>query len=340
MLKTKLCELFGIEYPIINAGMGGAVAGADLAAAVSEAGGLGTVGLAGLGPEAIQTELGAARAKTSKPLAVNLLIPFLQPGLLEATLKTSIQVLTFFWGDARQYVEAIRATHAAGVKVIWQCGSPDEACWAKDAGVDAVMAQGFEAGGHVRGTSTTLALIPEVRDAIGDMPLIAAGGIADGRGLAAVLALGADGAALGTRFIASPEAGAHQQYKERILTAKADDTFHTTLFDIGWPDAPHRVLRTKLVERWETAGRPASGKRPGEGDVIVRSIRPGVQLPPVNYSIAPPIDCLEGDIEGLAFYAGQSCTLVHEILPAGAIVQRIAAEAEAIIAQRLAAFTR
>ncbi len=339
MLKTRLCELLGIEYPIVSAGMGG-VAAADLAAAVSEAGGLGTLGLAAFGREGIQTEISAARAKTQKPLAANLLVPFLRPGIVDLVLQMPLQVLTFFWGGPNDHVAAIRSAHDAGIKIIWQCGSADEASQAKAAGVDIVMAQGFEAGGHVRGTTTTLALIPAVRDAIGDLPLIASGGIADGRGLAAALALGADGAAIGTRFLASTEAAAHPLYKEKVLAAKADDTFHTTLFDIGWPDAAHRVIRTKLVERWEAAGRPPSGNRPGEGVEIVRSTRPEIELPPVNYSVAPPIDCLEGNPEGLAFYAGQSCSIVREILPAAEIVRNIVAEAEAVIGARLASMLR
>jgi len=339
ILQTRVCKLFGIEFPIISAGMGG-IARAELAAAVSEAGGLGTVGLAGLGPEGIKKEIAQARTRTRKPLAANLLVPFLRPGIVEAVAETGVDVVTFFWGDPRQHAGAIKLTHRAGVKIIWQCGSAEEARWARDAGADAVMAQGFEAGGHVRGEVTTLALIPEVRDAIGEMGLIAAGGIADGRGLVAALALGADGAAFGTRFIASVEAAAHPRYKERILRAHARETIHTTLFDVGWPGAPHRVLRTEVVDEWERAGRPASGKRPGEGETIVSLRRSDLELPLVNYPVLPPVTELEGDIERLPLYAGQSCTLVNEILPAGAIVRRIAAEATDVIANRLARLAR
>jgi NAD(P)H-dependent flavin oxidoreductase YrpB (nitropropane dioxygenase family) len=339
MLKTKLCELFGIEYPIISAGMG-AIAMADLAAAVSAAGGLGTLGLGVSSREGIQIEVAAARSRTSKPLAANLIVPFLRHGIVAAVARLPIQVLTFFWGDARDHVESIRIARDAGIKAVWQCGSADEARWAKEAGCDAVMAQGFEAGGHVRGETTTLALIPEVRDAIGDTPLIAAGGIADGRGLAAVLALGADGAVFGTRFLASEEALAHPLYKQRVIEANAQDTFHTTLYDVGWPAAPHRVLRTEFVERWEAAGRPATGQRPGEGETIIEIQRGDVSAPLVNYTVMPPADYVEGDLAALPFYAGQSCSLVREILPAGAIVQRIAAEAQAVIEHRLASFTR
>jgi nitronate monooxygenase len=339
MLKTRICELFGIEYPIISAGMGG-IALAELAAAVSEAGGLGTIGLAAFGREGIDNETAAARARTAKPLAANLLVPFLRPGIIEAAVQAPIQVLTFFWGDARQHAESIRLAHRSAIKVVWQCGTADEAHWAKEAGADAVMAQGFEAGGHVRGTTTTVALIPEVRDAIGELPMVAAGGFADGRGLAAALALGADGAVFGTRFIASHEAAAHPAYRARIVEANARDTLHTTLFDIGWPDAPHRVLRTKAVERWKAAGQPCSGQRPGEGVTLAHSRRADVEIPLVNYTVMCPADYIEGDIEGMPFYAGQSCSLVREILPAGEIVRRIAAEACKVIGQRLAPLAR
>lgn len=335
MLKTRICELFGIEYPIISAGMGG-VANAGLAAAVSDAGGLGTLGLAAFGRTAIRKEVAAVRSRTQKPLAANLLVPFLRPGIVETLAEALVQAVTFFWGDPANHIEDIKLLHGARKKVIWQCGCADEARAARDAGVDVVMAQGFEAGGHVRGTVTTFALVPEVRDVIGDLPMVAAGGIADGRGLAAALALGADGAVFGTRFLASVEAAAHPQYKRRIVEARAEETTHTTLFDIGWPEAPHRVLRNRTVERWEQAGRPASGQRPGEGATVAHLRRDEIEHPVFTYSVMAPTPEIEGDIDGLAFYAGQSCSLVHDILPAGEIVARIAREAFDTIAWRLA----
>ncbi len=335
MLKTRICDLFDIRYPIVSAGMGG-VAGAELAAAVSQAGGLGTIGLAGVSREMIQNEVAAARRLTSKPLAANLIAPFLRPGVVETMSRLPIQVVTFFWGDARQYADAVGVLRQAGIKTVWQCGSVDEARWAREAGVDAVMAQGLEAGGHVRGTVTTLALVPQVRDAIGDLPLLAAGGIADGRGLAAVLALGADGAAFGTRFVASVQSAAHRKYKERLVGAQATQTVHTTLFDIGWPDAPHRVLRTGLIDQWERAGSPPSGKRPGEGHTIARLRHGEIDAELVTYTVMPPLQYVEGDFEGMPFYAGQSCGLVNDIPSGGEIVRRIAAEAAAVIEKRLA----
>jgi NAD(P)H-dependent flavin oxidoreductase YrpB (nitropropane dioxygenase family) len=338
MLKTRICELFGIDHPIISAGMGG-VALAELAAAVSAAGGLGTICLAGLTRDGINQEILAARVRTRKPLAANVLVPFLRPEMIEAIAETPIQALTFFWGDPRDHDESIKLLRRRGIKVIWQCGSADEARSAKETGVDVVMAQGFEAGGHVRGTVATSALIPEVRDAVGDMPVVAAGGIADGRGFAAVLALGADGAVFGTRFLASHEAAAHPAYKQRVVEAHANETVHTTLFDIGWPAAPHRVLRTEIVEQWERAGRPESGKRSGEGKAVGVSRRADLAIALVNYTVMCPTDYIDGDIGGMPFYAGQSCTLVHEVLPAGEIVRRIATEARDVI-DRLASLAR
>jgi nitronate monooxygenase len=333
VLRTRFCEMFGVELPIMSAGMG-TVAHADLAAAVSEAGGMGTVALAGFTPEGMSAELSAARRLTKRPLCCNVLIPFLVPGVIEAVAAAPVDAVTLFWGKPSEHVPTFKAT---GKKVIWQCGSAEEAFAARRAGADAIIAQGFEAGGHVRGVTTTLALVPQVRDAIGDLPMLAAGGLADGRGLAAALALGADGAVFGTRLLASNEAAAHPVYKERILSARSEDTVHTTLFDIGWPDAPHRVLRTRVYEQWEQAGHPRSGSRPGEGASIGLVRHAGMEPPPpVKYTVMPPAAYVEGDIEEFAFYAGMSCALVKEILPAGEIVQQIAAEARDIIGKRLA----
>ena len=336
MLKTKFCELFGVEYPIVCAGMGG-VATATLAAAVSEAGGLGTIALAGLPPDAIAAEISAARKLTSKPIVVNLLIPFLRPGIIEALANQPISAVTLFWGDP---AEQIPACKKLGLKVIWQCGSAPEAAAATRAGADAIIAQGFEAGGHVRGVVTTFALVPEVRDAIGDLPMLAAGGISDGRGLAAAIALSADGAVFGTRFLASHESPAHPQYKQAVLDADATDTVHTKLFDIGWPDAAHRVIRTPTVDAWERAGSPTAPNRAGEGEVIARLRRGGFEAPLPRYSVSPPTDSVEGDISGLPFYAGQSVGLISRLAPAGEIVRQIAAEARDVIASKLAPLAR
>jgi nitronate monooxygenase len=334
MLHTTICNLLGIELPIISAGMGG-VALASLAAAVSEAGGFGHIAAASLSPAAIHREVAAARQITKKPIGLNLLIPFMRPGTVEAVADEPIDAVTFFWGAPSDHADSIRLLQRSRIKVIWQCGSPDEARDAADAGVDAIMAQGVEAGGHVRGTTSTFTLIPAVRDVIGALPMLAAGGLADGRALVAAIALGADGGVFGTRFIVANESAAHRDYKNAVIAAHAEDTLHTTLFDVGWPDAPHRVIRTPTVEAWERAGRPPKGQRPGEGDPAGTIRRSGTPVQLTRYSVMAPLDYIEGDISGLAFYAGQSCSLVNETSPAAEIVRRIATEARIAIAKRL-----
>jgi NAD(P)H-dependent flavin oxidoreductase YrpB (nitropropane dioxygenase family) len=332
MIRTRITQLFGIDCPIVSAGMAG-VAFADLAVAVSEAGGLGVIGAAGLAADRLDAELRAARALTRKPLAVNFIVPFLSDDALDAALGARADAVWFFWADPDRAL--VERCHRAGARVLWQCGSTAEARAARDAGVDVVIAQGYEAGGHVRGTVTTVALVPGMRDALGDLPLLAAGGLADGRGLAAALALGADGAVFGTRFLASEECAAHAEYKRRIVAASSDDTIHTLLFDVGWPDAPHRVLRTSLVREWEMAGRPPSGARPHEGEPTGRLLIEGAGAPLVSYSAHPPANYFDGNIDGHANYAGQGVGLVREILPAGEILRRIVREAEQVIAGRL-----
>jgi NAD(P)H-dependent flavin oxidoreductase YrpB (nitropropane dioxygenase family) len=176
-------------------------------------------------------------------------------------------------------------------------------------------------------------LIPAVVDAVSPVPVVAAGGIADGRGLAAVLALGAAGAWIGTRFLASQEATIHPRYRELVLKASETDTiFVEELFDIGWPNAPHRVLRSKTVEAWEAAGCPPSGKRPGEGEVIATSRAGG---PIVRYRSYTASADTEGDIDAMPLWAGQGVGLVSKLQSAGDIVREIADEANVIL-RRLA----
>ena len=327
-MKTELCERLGIDLPIIQAPIGGA-AGAPLAAAVSDAGGLGTVTVSGLGAEAAREKIRDVRERTSKPFAVNLLMSFPHKEELEVCLEERVPAVSFFWGDPSRHVERF---HAAGATVLLQVGSVEEAQRAADAGIDIVVAQGWEAGGHVRGNVATLPLVPSVVDAVAPVPVVAAGGIADGRGLAAVLALGAAGAWIGTRFLASEEASVHPDYRECILRGTAADTVYTTLFDVKFPDAPHRVLRNSTFAAWEAAGRPPSGQRPGEGDVIGTDAYGNTA---VRYqSVAARSDHV-GDIEAFAIWAGQGVGLVNRVQPAGEIVREIAEDAKRIL-ERLA----
>jgi nitronate monooxygenase len=324
-MKTPLCERLGIALPIIQAPMAGAV-GPALAAAVSDAGGLGMLALWRADADTIRRQVREVRSLTPRPFAVNLNLEFPQEERLAVCLDEGVPIISLFWGDPAALAPRAKA---GGAIVLHTVGSAGNARRAVDCGVDVIVAQGWEAGGHVCGTVATLPLVPAVVDAVSPTPVVAAGGIADGRGLAAVLALGASGAWIGTRFLASEEAAIHPWYRKRLLRATENDTvFFEELFDVRWPKAPHRVLRNKTVEAWEAAGRPPSGQRPGEGEVIATSPTSGEI---VRYQSYTPGADAEGDIEALSLWAGQSVGLVSRLQPAGEIVREIAAEAQAIL---------
>lgn len=326
MLTTELCRQVGVSLPIWNAGMGGGLAGPALAAAVSDAGGLGVLGMGGLPVPVIREQIREVRALTRSPFGVNIIMPLMgDDAQIECCLEERVPVLVLFWGDPGPYVER---AHAAGTRVVAQVGSVDEAKAVAAAGVDAVMIQGVEAGGHVRSTTSLSILLPATVDAVRPLPVVAAGGIGDGRGVAAALALGAQAVSLGTRFLCSDESRA--AYKERVVAASAEDTYFTKLFDIEWPDAAHRVLRNKIVEDWEAAGSPASGHRPGEGEIAGRMPVGGQMVELPRYSVFMPMEGFEGDLDASVLYCGESCSLISEVRPAAEIVRTLAADADAI----------
>ena len=326
-IETSLTRLIGLTAPIVQAPIGG-LTNPRLAAAVSNAGGLGMLAIGFRTVEDIRENVRATKALTSRPFGVNLIIDEPQDERLAAALEEGgVKLVSFFWGDPAPYLPAV---HAAGALASLTTGSAAEAKQAVDDGIDIIVAQGWEAGGHVWGEVSTLALVPAVVDAIGsDVPVIAAGGITDGRGLAAALALGAGGAWMGTRFVAAEETGAHPDYLARLLAARETDTFHSSLFDIGWPDAPHRTLRNATIEAWLAAGRPPSGQRPGEGDVLAHRAD-GSEI--VRYQSISVRDSVTGNVADLSLWAGQGAALVHDVLPAAEIVRSVTAQAEAVLA--------
>jgi nitronate monooxygenase len=313
-MRTPLCDLLGIEHPIVLAPMGGAV-GPELAAAVSNAGGLGMLPLTWAeNPGVIRK----TQELTSRPFGGNLALDWDQHDRLDAMLDGGLHIVSFFWGDPTSYIDRV---HQAGGIVLHTVGSADEAKSVVQAGADVVVAQGFEAGGHVWGRVGTIALVPAVVDAVAPVPVIAAGGIADARGVAAVLALGAQAAWIGTRFLLAEEAPIHEHYRRRLIAANETDTdWFADLFDRGWPNAPHRALRNTTVEAWEAAGRPPSGARPGEGDEI--AVRPD-GTPLLRYSSSTPSKGTEGDVEGLSLWAGQGVALATSVQPAAEIVAEL-----------------
>jgi NAD(P)H-dependent flavin oxidoreductase YrpB (nitropropane dioxygenase family) len=315
-MHTPICDLLGISVPIGNAGMAGGTAGPALAAAVSEAGGLG--GLAGIvdGPETSRERIRALRSMTSKPFSVNLWVHLLSaaPGLFDVCLEERVPSITLSFGDPTTFVAK---AHGAGVRVLCQVQTVAGARQAVAAGVDVIIAQGGEAGGHT-GSVATMALVPQVVDVAGGIPVIAAGGIADGRGLVAALALGAQGVIMGTRFVASAEATPSATgHRERIVAATADDTAFTDVFDvidqIRFPEGIHgRVVRTPFVDEWYGREEELRAAR-----AAIMAEAPKGEVP----------------LRAHSAYAGQSAGLVREVKPAAAIIADVLREAEAVLAK-------
>jgi nitronate monooxygenase len=336
-LQTPLCELLGIEHPILSAGMS-AVSGPELAAAVSNAGGLGVLGAAGNSPDAVRRRMQRTRELTAKPFGINFIIDVATgmdlPALraeVEAAAAEHAAAIVLVGGDPAPFAQI---AHDAGSLLFVQVGSVDDAVAFAAAGVDALIAQGVEAGGHVLGTTSIWELLPAVVRAVAPLPVIASGGIGDGAGLARALRSGAQAVSLGTRFIASDEASAHPAYKRRVVESTAADTVYARdLFDIGWPGTPHRMLRNRIVREWEAAGRPAPGHRPGEGTSIGRvASRSGDGEEVQRYSSMVVTPAFEGDIDEAPLWAGESCSVVNDIKPAADIVRDLVRDAGAALA--------
>lgn len=297
--------------------MGGGLSRHELAAAVSEAGGLGTVAVAGA--EAIERELAAARALTDRPIAVNLLLPFARKSWFEAASKADVVVT--FWGAPRR---------RTGGTWIHQCGSVTEARAAHAAGADAVIVQGVEAGGHVRGTLPALELLDRARAALPpDYPLLLAGGIAERADVQRALEAGATAAVAGTRFLLSSESHAHPDYKRRLLDAK--ETILTELFGAGWP-APHRVVANAATEHWLADGPNipllnralnhllATGVRYTPAGVQGRLVRNQLPNSRVLLPLAATDNGPSGLIEAGPLYAGETVARIGDVRPAREIV--------------------
>jgi nitronate monooxygenase len=315
MVRTAVCELLGIEEPIVQAPM---AAVPELAAAVSNAGGLGMLSLTWSTPAGDVVR--ETMALTDRPFGGNLVLASDQHHRLGEALEAGLRIVSLFWGDPGPYVEQV---HDANGVVLQTVGSAEEARRAVEIGVDVIVAQGWEAGGHVWGQVATLPLVPAVVDAVSPVPVIAAGGIGDSRGVAAVMALGAQAAWVGTRFLLAQEMPIHEEYRRRLLDAVETDTrWYADLYEVGWPDAPNRSLLNSTAEAWEAAGRPPSGSRPGEGDVIAH-FASGEAI--VRYEPAAPMVGTTGDVEAVSMWAGQSVALARKPQPAAEIVSELVA---------------
>ena len=312
-----LLEQIGVEVPVVQAGMGGGLSRHELAAAVSEAGGLGTIAVGG--GAAIAAELQAARQLTDRPLAVNILLPFARRDWFEAAWRADVVVT--FWGKPK------RRTPGAWMH---QCGSVAEACAAHAAGADAAILQGVEAGGHVRGEVPAVELLERARAALPpDFPLLLAGGIAARADVAVALEAGAAAAVAGTRFLLSEESRAHPEYRRRLLDA--EQTILTELFGVGWP-APHRVVANAATDRWLGADPrgpvlhrainriTAPGARHLSASLqlqLARAQRPDSRL---LTPIGPTDDGPDTLVEAGPLYAGQTVARIDDVRPAAELV--------------------
>lgn len=316
MLRTSVCEVLGIEVPIMQAAIWPATA-PELVAAVSEAGGLGSIGSVFESAESVQRQIAHVREMTQRPFAVNHVVPLLDEEAFEATLEAKPAVISLALGEPGDLVER---AHAAGAKVIHQVHTVGQARRVAELGVDVIIAQGSEAGGQGMAFGVgAMALIPQVADAVDPIPVLAAGGVADGRGLAAALVLGAQGANIGTRFLASQEASADGSWKQAILETQSEDVIRFEAWKEIFPPAGGgayetvpRVMRTSFVEEWqrhpEEARREAERLR-SEVISVVRERRPHELVP----------------------FTGQTAGMIHDVLPASEIMRAMVSEAEEVL---------
>jgi len=331
----SLLERLGVELPVVQAGMGGGLSRHELAAAVSEAGGLGTIAVSGA--DAIRRELAAARALTGRPLAVNLLLPFARRDWFEAAAEAD--VLVTFWGKPRRRTPGVW---------LHQCGSVAEAQEARAAGADGVIVQGVEAGGHVRGTVPALQLLEQTRAALpAEYPLLIAGGIAEASDVRLALDAGASAAVAGTRFLLAEESRAHPTYRQRLV--EASETILTDLFGAAWP-APHRVVANSATKNWLFRSRRSSfvGHRatkderrlvraPQANRALNRLLAPGARYTPPEVQqgmmrrqrpdsrlLTPAGVTDDGPatlVDAGALYAGETVARIGDVRPAAAIVR-------------------
>lgn len=308
------------------------VAMPPLVAAVSNSGGMGTLGAALVPPDGLRVLIQAIKSMTSRPFGVNFITQFATETHIDVCIEERVPVVSFFWNEPPKAF--ISKLHTAGMKAWMQVGSVQEALRAVEAGVDAVIVQGSEAGGHNRSTASTLTLVPAVVDALTSVPVIASGGIADGRGIVAALALGAEAVWVGTRMVASQEAYAHDAYKQRLVATSSLDTTRTTLFGPEWPGQPIRVIRNRVVNEW--SGREVEAEASSErGQVIGQTVIGGQVVPLPKFSALLPTPETTGDFEEMCLIAGESVGLIHEVRPANEIIAMMMNEATHIIEQRL-----
>nr|CAD1825145.1 unnamed protein product [Ananas comosus var. bracteatus] len=323
--------ILGFDYGVVLAPLGPDISGPDLVAAVANAGAVALLRAPDWeSPDYLRELIRRTRTLTSKPFGVAVVLAFPHDENVKVILEEKVALLQVYWGEYPR--ELVDEAHHAGVKVLHQVGSFEEAEKAKIAGVDGVIVQGHEAGGHVIGQEGLISLLPRVVDLVSDcdIPVIAAGGIVDGRGYVAALALGAHGVCLGTRFLATVESFAHPLYKQKLV--EMDKTEYTNIFGRSrWPGAPHRALQTPFFTKWRHLPEHESEENQ---PVIGHSSIHGVKKEIRRFAGTVPNATTTGDIDSMVMYAGQGVGLIKDILPAGEVVKRLVEEARQIIQKR------
>src|SRR6266550_944723 len=324
MIRTRICDLLSIPHPIVLGGMGNATT-APLVAAVSNAGGFGTLGTSAFDAASLEREIASIQERTDKPFGINHLLFQIKEDMYVVTLRARPTLVAFAWARKEQNLrDYVQRAHDAGCKVMYMAGEVSEALRAAEAGADVLVAQGTEAGGHV-GWMASLPLVPMMVKALAPLPVLSAGGIADGRGLAGALALGAEGVLLGTRFLATHESPLHANFKQAIVDSDGHDTVLTEIPDLAsqrvWPGAMSRAKRNGFIERW--AGREWA-IRQNAGEI-------GKDLAKARAA---------GDIANASLSYGQDAGLIDSIKSVKEVIEEIVAEAEEIMRGRLQTLLR
>ena len=321
--ELRVGHFFHVERPVIQAPIG-SLASVELVSAVSNAGGLGSLALTWTEPEAAASRVAAVKARTTAPFVANFVLAF-EPRALRAVLEAGVPAVTFSWGLPGTLVELV---HSFGAAVGVQVGTLEGARRAVRGGCDFLICQGLEAGGHVQSSSSLRKLLRAVVAETHDVPVVAAGGLADGADIAEVMSCGASAAMLGTRFVASSESHAHPQYKALLLSSGADDTVLTACFNGEWPLALHRVLRNATLSEWEARGCQPPGRRHDERDVVVRQQSGD---PIHRYDDTPPDAGMTGDVLSCCLYSGTGVGKITAIKSAGALVSDLWRDAAALL---------
>ncbi len=319
-----MTHFLDLKYPIVQAPTG-TIAREDLAVAVSNAGGLGAMGLTWDTPESAYDRVKAVAGKVGENLFyVNYVLHF-EPTSLEASLKAGAPIVQFSYGIPSESVIKSIKDHDARFGI--QVTNRESAARALEVAPDYLVCQGLEAGGHVQARLSLTEALAEVLQVSNGTPVLASGGIGDGEAIWSVVNQGASAAVLGSRFVATRESQAHDEYKEALVAAKSNDAVYSICFSDGWDNAPHRVLSNETYRRWVAEGCPARGSRPNEGDIMARNIATGAEIK--RYDRSAPNLHLQGRATEMAMYAGTGVDRIKDIPSAGELVIRLGQEYEA-----------